>query len=265
MVPDDCVRVKRRGARSGAQRRHVSRPAQVRNNSSTPAGARLPLLSPPPPRLLAFASPPSAPTRVVPLRCRNRAQLRQPPRSRRIKSLAPLPRPARLPPPRPPWHRDGANGGRSWGRGQRPGLWEGVALAGPSAVPGASWDGGSPWGSPRLPRPRLAGATAPSAAPVLVAAPQPGRGSPGALPAGPAGAQPCVRRGRPEPPGAGSPRVLSPLAQRRKTPGAPFPPKRFLLGIVPAMLPTCRSLSAPHSLGGVCVLAGNKFWRFRTR
>lgn len=66
MVPGDCVRVKWRGARSGAQRRHVSRPAQVRNNRSTPAGARLPLLSAPP-RFLAFASPPSAPARVVPL------------------------------------------------------------------------------------------------------------------------------------------------------------------------------------------------------
>lgn len=163
--------------------------------------------------------------------------------------------------PSPLWHhapvaQDGIRGGPGQGA---------VAAAGagrelrPRALPPFRvhlGTGGSPWGSPALPRPRSAGASAPSAAPVLCAEPPPGRGSPGALAAAPAGARPD---GRPEPPGAGSPRVLPLLADRLRSPGAPFPPTRFLLGMVPAMLPTCRSLSAFHSMGDVRALAGN-YW-----
>lgn len=80
---------------------------------------------------------------------------------------------------------------------------------------------------------------------------------PGDLPVAPVGARPC---GRPEPPRAGSLRVLPLLTERLKTPGAPFPPTGFLLGIVPDMLLICRSLSAFHSGGDVRALAENYFW-----
>lgn len=207
----------------------MSRPAQVRNNRSTPAGALLPLLSPPP-RLLAFAAPPSAPARVAPLRRRNRAQLRPPPGSRRIKSLARPPRPARCgTTPRALKGRDrgGAGGGDS-ARGQD---WRGAVPEGPSAVPGASRYGAL---TLRLSR------DAPAA---------PGRGSPGALPAVPAGARPC---GHPEPPSAGAPRVLPRVAGRLRSPGAPRPPRLFVLGMVPAVLPpgraAARSVPVPREM-----------------
>lgn len=104
----------RAGQAAGSEERGSAAPR-------VPAGGRCGTIAAPrpplaflllPPRLLAFASPPSAPARIAPVSRRSRPQLREPPASRRIKN------PRHTAPPRPgPPHRPSEAAGRRGGDG----------------------------------------------------------------------------------------------------------------------------------------------------
>lgn len=135
----------RAGQAAGSEERGSTAPR-------VPAGGRCGTIAAPrpplvflllPPRLLAFASPPSAPARIDPVSRRSRPQLREPPASRRIKN----PRHTTPPRPAPPLRGGGQAGrGRGWSGAERGGEGGGWGA-------GAVLNGSSP--AAVAPRPRV--------------------------------------------------------------------------------------------------------------